>query len=182
MPSWERGDADKAKMFLLLSLMCLNLCIFTPTPYWNFSARNLDFHKDSLICGWLSKTVFLETYRLQPRRVRARNRPLQGPQPAPKSLCRLPNTQWTKLLPGPLIYDTRSHSSHKGTFVHEWMPNYYCWGGVRGMGTQMRNLLLSHVAEATENPNVEVPPQGHKEVRNKYSLPKIKTKHCWFQS
>lgn len=42
----------------------------------------------------------------------------------------------------------------------------------------MRNLLLSHVAEATENLNVEVPPQGHSEVGTKYSLPTIKTKHC----
>lgn len=84
----EMGDAGKAKLFLLPTLMS-KLMYFAPTLCWNFSAGNLDFCKGSLICGWLSKTVFLGTYRLQPRRVRAGNRPLKGPQPAPRSL--LPN-------------------------------------------------------------------------------------------
>ena len=43
------------------------LIFFPPTVCWNLSSWNLDLHKGSLICGWLSKTVFSGAHGLQLR-------------------------------------------------------------------------------------------------------------------
>lgn len=49
-------------------LQCIQTCIiFAPTICWNFSTGLLDFPQGSLVCGWLSKTVFSRGSRLQLR-------------------------------------------------------------------------------------------------------------------
>lgn len=55
---WEEGSAGKVKLFLLSSSIFLVSDFLDPVVCWNFSAGPLDFHKDSLVCGRLSKSVF----------------------------------------------------------------------------------------------------------------------------
>lgn len=53
---WGRGDVGVKSVSFTLS-SASKLIFFAPTVCWNFSAKNLHFHKGSLICVWLSKTV-----------------------------------------------------------------------------------------------------------------------------
>lgn len=55
---WEKGYAGKVKLFLLPSSVFLVSDFLDPVVCWNFSAGPLDFHKDFLICGWFSESVF----------------------------------------------------------------------------------------------------------------------------
>ena len=49
------------------------------------------------------------------------------PKPHMKSVCLSSNAQGgARLLQNPLAFGAGSHSSHRGTFVHEWMPNFSC--------------------------------------------------------
>lgn len=56
---WGRGDSDTAKLFLLPSSMCkISFFFFSiKVVCLNFSAELLDFHKVTLVSGWLSKSV-----------------------------------------------------------------------------------------------------------------------------
>lgn len=127
----RRDDANKVKLFLLFSLMHPSF-FFQPVVCWNFSARNLDFYKGSVSCGWLSQTVFPRGSQTVAKLAWARTKvsmyyPWQG--------C-------VRLLLGSLAYDAKSHRFHKGTFVHEWMPIFWerMWA---------RDVLFGHVADVT---------------------------------
>lgn len=37
--------------------------------------------------------------------------------------------KWARLLPGPLVYGTWFHNSHRGTFVYKWMLKFSCYKG-----------------------------------------------------
>lgn len=55
----REGWRKEKKTAPFTSPMHLNLYLFFALIMrWNFSAGTLDFHRDSLICEWLSKTVF----------------------------------------------------------------------------------------------------------------------------
>lgn len=58
VPPWGTGDVGVIKSLLLPSPMHTTRGFFAPAVYWNFSTGNLDFHKGSLVHGWLSETVF----------------------------------------------------------------------------------------------------------------------------
>ena len=66
------------------------------------------------------------------------------PLPAPRFLAYHQMYRWARLLLGPLVYSAGSYCSHKGTFVHGWLPNFCCQ-----QRTQTRYILLSHIAEVT---------------------------------
>lgn len=96
--------------------------------FYNFSSANLDFHKRSFICGWLLKAVrsrnsltmatrgwnqFMSHFRLFSWDL---------------GLCISCLVHgWVRVLLDPLVYGVRFHSSHKHTFVCEWMPNFCSW-------------------------------------------------------
>ena len=88
---------------------------------------------------------------------------------------------WAIFLPDLFVYDDRSYSSHKDTFIPRWMLNI--WGGGVG-GTKTGNVLCLHNADITclstlKNKNLLLP---HKELwtrleRYQKLLPAV---YIWF--
>lgn len=76
------SNASKLFFFFLVPLLC-----------WNFSTENLDFHKGSLIHGWLSETVFSRGSTHSQEGLEPVHRPLQSPQTGPRSVCLLSSPQ-----------------------------------------------------------------------------------------
>lgn len=97
---------------------------------WNFVYGNLDFHKDSLICEWLTQCSPGAT-RPWPIEAAVGSQATAVSTPGTK-VC-LP-TIWcagkVRLLPGSLAYSAGSTvpGSLEGTFVRGWMTNFCCWG------------------------------------------------------
>ena len=73
--------SDEFKLVFLVSAMC-----------WNFSAEDLNFHKGSVIHGWLSKMVFFQgLLHHNQEGLESVHGLLQGLQPGLKSVCLLPS-------------------------------------------------------------------------------------------
>lgn len=86
----EKGDMDRVMLFFICiqTFKCIQTHIFfTPVMCWNFSARQLDFHKVSFIHGWLPKTVLQGLLGCGWEGLDVVYRPLQdslqGPKPLP---------------------------------------------------------------------------------------------------
>lgn len=118
------------ELFLLPSPVCWNLYFFTPTVFWNFSAGKLYFHKGSFICGWLSNTVFSKDSWIIAERGWSQFTGYCRVHSWDQDVYVYYTTQrWARFLSDSLTYGAGSQSSHKGTFVCEWMPNYCCGEG-----------------------------------------------------
>lgn len=148
--------------------------LFPPTLCWNFSARNLDFCRSSLICGWLSMMLLARDFQTF--------QGLEGPESS-KGHCRVHiqdrslyalthGGQDSSQVPWRMVLDpispTKALLSTDGCQI-------VILGSIR-----IKDLLFSHFASVTQKPRniilMEVPPQGNKDVGNTMST--IKTKSC----
>lgn len=97
LPHWlvlPCGRADISKVKFFSYPMCPISIFFSPTVCWSFSAGFLDFHKGSVVSGWLSKSVMSrDCPRPWPRDAWSVHRPYEGPQPGPRYMCLLPGAQ-----------------------------------------------------------------------------------------
>ena len=112
------SDVGKVKLFLLPISVCPNSFFFSSAVCWNFSSGNLDFHKVSLICGWLSKTMFFMESQTVAKKDWSRSMGHCRVHSQDLSLytyCSI--HMWVRLLLGLLLYGAWSHSFNKGTFV-----------------------------------------------------------------
>ena len=66
---------------------------FSPAICWNFSVGILDFHKDSHINRWFSKSVFSRVSHHGQEELESVHRSLHGPPLHPRSVCLLPDTE-----------------------------------------------------------------------------------------
>lgn len=134
------GDSRcvKSKCPLTLSSASKLELFFATIVCWNFSGAYFNFHKCSVICGWLSKATLqghLDYGRdgLEAVMGHCRGRS-QG-----MFACYLVHT-WVRLLQGPLACGAGLHSTHKGIFVRGCMSD--CCGG----GDDVSDAFFSHLA------------------------------------
>ena len=127
MLPWERSGACKVP----LTFSNMSKLGFTP-PLFFCSSGVLEslfgkaglFYKGSLIHGCLPKVALSRFSPTKPERDWAHLSDLAGFITC-REIC-LPIHKWKRLLLGPLAYGAGSHDSHRGTFVHGWMPKFSC--------------------------------------------------------
>ena len=101
---------------------------FSPVVCWNFSARSLGLHKGSLICEWLSKTVFSRGFLAGAKRDWSCLLGYCRVHSWDWSLCTCyPTRRGAKLLLDPYTHGARCHSSHQGTSICRRMLNCCFW-------------------------------------------------------
>lgn len=107
--------------------------------------QELGYHNGSLICGWLSKSVFSSGSRTTVERDWSQ---FSGHITRLRSVCLLPNPQVGKTISGSLgiwCCVPQLSQRHFFFFVLRWMPNCYCWGG--GLRTSYLAILLMSLPE-----------------------------------
>ena len=118
-------------------LQHVQIHIFVLFQWYASTIGNLDFHKRSLVHGWLSKTIFSRASKTMSWRGWSQfidhSESIAGTK-----IC-VPITQHVGgLLLGFLVYCVGPHSSHKDAFVHGWTPNCSCFGGCGGERQKQR--------------------------------------------
>lgn len=141
MPPQGRDDASKLKLFLLPTPMHLNsyFCCCCSNRVLELLLWNLDFHKGSLVYGWLSERVFSRVSQIMTERgwsqfmghctVHSQDQGLYA---------YYPTHVWARRLLDLLVYGAGSHNCHKGTSVYGWKSNCCCleWNINEGCLTQ----------------------------------------------
>ena len=121
------------------------LICFPPAVHWNLCSWNLDFCKDSLICGWFSKTVFTGGSQAETERgwsqLRAHSRSIART----KVYLHIIPHMWVRLLSGPIW--CWISQLHKGTSGHGWLLHLCCCLGERR--TKMRGFIYYRDADIT---------------------------------
>ena len=129
-------------------LQHVQIHIFVLFQWYASTIGNLDFHKRSLVHGWLSKTVFSRAS--QTMSWRGCSQSIGHSESTARTKICAPITQHMGgLLLDFLVYCVGPHSSHKGTFVHGWTPNCSCFGGCGRGETGTKAILFSYAADIT---------------------------------
>lgn len=124
-------------------LQCVpsNFFFFAPVDCWNFSG-NLDFHRGSIICRWLPKSVFSRWLWITAKKDWNWNCSCRFHGCYQSLAAYYLIYRWAKFLPGPLACGAGFLNSHRWTFVWGIFLKFLFLKGSTKGGTSYVAILL----------------------------------------